>query len=530
LKGKLHLFLGGMKVTISRRNVLVQGAVIGAGILESNVSAIRALAAAAAPPLRKSLQGLAWNDPIVATYRDAVGKMKAMPESEKLNWVNLAKIHGSDPNDYHFCPHGNWYFLPWHRAYVVTYERIIRQLTKNPDFAMPYWDWTDNPTMPEVFVQPTTPDGKNNPLFVDDHFDGRTWRRTWPAKRPMPSDVVGRAVLNSILDTSFTFEQFGTSRPAGQDNLDQSWIVAQNQGVQGILEGNPHNNVHNNIGGWMPSAISPRDPIFFMHHSNIDRIWALWNSLGGPNSTDPLWTDMVFQNNFLNPDGTSYSPKVSELFDVEALGYTYGLTPAVASRGPALIGLEANLKVLMASPASPKAEGIQSFSVENSGGQVATPKQQLELSVKVPPALLQAVAKREAAGAGAELLNFQAAREVAASGTHVIGIIRDVATTDAESTLYRVFVNAENVTSETPIDDPHYVGSFGVFNHGKHAVGHANPSFAVSLTSALARTLGVTPGDGEQTVRVQILPVSNGTGGAVGTATVRSVDVAFVSS
>src|SRR5262245_44154585 len=134
----------------SRRDVLLRGAMIGAGVIASNLRGIDALAQSQ-PPERRSLQGLDWNDPIVASYRDAVGIMKQKPDNDRSSWVNLCNLHGTDPDNYRYCPHGNWYFLPWHRAYVVTYERIIRKLVSNNSFAMPFWDWTANPTMPAVF-------------------------------------------------------------------------------------------------------------------------------------------------------------------------------------------------------------------------------------------------------------------------------------------------------------------------------------------------------------------------------------------
>src|SRR6266581_1537489 len=99
---------------ISRRSVMLSGAVIGAGVIANSTPSIKALAQGQ-PPERRTLQGLAWNDPIVATYR----------------------------------------------------------------------------TMPEVFVSPTTPDGKKNWLFVDDQDFGQHWRRTWPATKPMPRRIVG---------------------------------------------------------------------------------------------------------------------------------------------------------------------------------------------------------------------------------------------------------------------------------------------------------------------------------------------------
>jgi tyrosinase len=179
-------------MTVSRRSVLLQGGVFGAGVIAASMPGLEALAQGQ-PPERRSLEGLAWNDPIVATYRDGVGILKQKASNEKLSWAGLSTIHGTDPDTYHFCPHGNWYFLPWHRAFVLTYERIIRDVTKNKDFAMPFWDWTANPTMPQVFLTPKTPDGKTNWLFVNDKDFGQTWKRTWPKNKPMPADQVGSA-------------------------------------------------------------------------------------------------------------------------------------------------------------------------------------------------------------------------------------------------------------------------------------------------------------------------------------------------
>ena len=152
-------------MAFSRRSVLVQGGVIGAGLIASDVPGFRALVWATGEPTRKSLAGLAWNDPIVSAYRDAVGIMKATTSLDVLSWDQLGRTHKG------YCPHGNWYFLPWHRAFVVSIERIVRALTSTADFAMPYWDWTANPEFPEVFRPEKTPDNKPNHLYVST----RTW-------------------------------------------------------------------------------------------------------------------------------------------------------------------------------------------------------------------------------------------------------------------------------------------------------------------------------------------------------------------
>jgi tyrosinase len=303
-------------MSTSRREVLLQGAVIGAGVIAANMTGMEAWAQGAppAPKLRRSLHGMALNDPILQTWRDGVRLLKAA--SGNVSWASFAAIHGDD-NGFNLCPHGNWYFLPWHRAYILMYERAVRQLTGNNDFALPYWDWTLDRQMPQAFTDQTF-NGQPNPLFEQ--------QRDATPTDSLPDSVVGQAVINQIL-TQAPFETFGTSRPNGQNNVDQSWINCEFCGTGGTLEDNPHNNVHNFVGGIMAGAGSSRDPIFMMHHCNIDRIWWLWTQGGGADSPDPLWSGMTIQNNFFNPDGTFYSPKVSDLETTEPLGYTYVETP-----------------------------------------------------------------------------------------------------------------------------------------------------------------------------------------------------------
>jgi len=150
-------------MTTSRRDVLVQGAVIGAGVIAANMTGMEGWAqgAPAAPKLRRSLHGMALNDPILQTWRDGVRLLKAA--SGSVSWASFAAIHGDD-NGFHLCPHGNWYFLPWHRAYLLMYERAVRLLTGNNDFALPYWDWTLDRQMPQAFTDETF-NGQPNPLF-----------------------------------------------------------------------------------------------------------------------------------------------------------------------------------------------------------------------------------------------------------------------------------------------------------------------------------------------------------------------------
>jgi tyrosinase len=226
----------------SRRNVLLQGSAIGAGIIACGLPGIAALAQAG-PPQRRSLGDLAPNDPTVEAWRDAVRQMRAKPPADPLGWQGLASIHGTAAG-FNRCPHGNWYFLPWHRAYVLMYERLTRELTGFEEFALPYWDWTRDRQLPATFAQPTW-NGAPNPLFEASRAMGPT--------ESLPDEIVGPGVIATIMG-EVEFEIFGTSRPTGQDSLDPAWL--RRNGVQGTLEFTPHNNVHGIVGGLMGGSRS----------------------------------------------------------------------------------------------------------------------------------------------------------------------------------------------------------------------------------------------------------------------------------
>ncbi len=522
-------------MSISRRSVLIKGGVIGAAILSAPLSGAKVFAQT--PPTRRNLSGMAWNDPDIASYREAVGIMKAKPDSDPFSWVSVASYHGFyDPNtgngDYKYCPHGDWYFLPWHRAYVVMYEKLVRSLTGNASFAMPYWDWTSDPYLPPLFTAPTTPDGQPNPLYVNDTVGGTVVTRTWNPNVPIPARYVGPPVLQSILASS-PYESFGTSRNPSQTDLNPSWIVAGG-GVQGILERTPHNNVHNLIGGWMPSPASPRDPIFFMHHCNIDRIWAVWN-LNNTNSTDPLWTNMPFTNNYINPDGSFWSPTVSDLYVPETLGYTYGLPTAVAMARPRTMALGDKLTNVFTTPkgSTPRVAETNIVALD---GKAATPAAPLVVSLTLPTRALDTIRKQSIAPAADSIVNFSMFSETRASGLRALAILRDVVITEASTTAFSVFIDRPGLTAQTPETDPAYVGTFAELDHfsghGGHAGhgghGKAAPSFLLDLTEALRRTKG--PGgltSGTVALSIFAIPVST-TGTAEGTARPAQVEVLLV--
>jgi tyrosinase len=406
-----------------------------------------------------------------------------------VSWLGFSLQHGNfDTRRYRFCPHGDWYFLPWHRAYVMMYEIAARVLMKNDSFALPYWNWTEIRTMPEAFANPTYK-GKRNPLYIAN-------RNQLVGDNALTDEVVGQYVMDKIYAET-VFEKFGTSKNPDQTDTDPKWVTARG-GVQGTLESTPHNLVHNRIGAFMPTPGSPRDPIFFMHHTNIDRIWASWNALGRKNTGDPLWTGMSFPDNYIRPDGTSYSVTVNDIQSIAGLGYTYDYLPQPDGRSADPQREQRLLALLHAQPAA-AVPGVRN--IGSGTALTATALKPLSQSANLPDASLQALAAPPAAGA---------------RGTEVYALIRDIEFKNDVRGV-RVFVNRPDLTVDVPNTDPHFVRSFTFLEHAANGHGHAaaaggdvhHGSVLVDLTDTLHRLHGYRRlKRGEVTVQLIPIPAS----------------------
>ena len=245
------------------------------------------------------------------------------------------------------CQHGSWYFLPWHRGYVLALEANIRAevvaLNGPDDWALPYWNYfaPNQAALPPAFASPDWPDGMgDNPLFVEQRYgpngDGDVF---------VPTGLVN---LNALGDPDFTGVSSGGS--PGFGGVDTGF--SHGGPVHGGIETQPHDFVHGLVGGQdaqPPETVGamsdPRtaglDPIFWLHHANIDRLWASWNNDPahlGP--SEPSWLQgptSVGERAFCAPmpDGTTFTYTPGEMIDLEDLGYEYDdLTPGVAPVSP----------------------------------------------------------------------------------------------------------------------------------------------------------------------------------------------------
>ena len=169
-------------------------------------------------------------------------------------------------------------FLPWHRYFLITLEGLLRQALNDNEFRIPYWDWTTDAELSEPATSPIWSNANLGQFALSD------WRvrlemslRTGdlrPANRSLQRELgnAGRlptrtGVRMAIRDqVSYDTSPFSSSSPGGIRNLVEGWV-----GNERI-----HNSVHVWIGGDMARSSSPNDPVFFLHHCNVDRIWAAW--------------------------------------------------------------------------------------------------------------------------------------------------------------------------------------------------------------------------------------------------------------
>jgi peroxiredoxin len=207
---------------------------------------------------------------------------------------NGCQAHPVDPSDPEH--YQQWYFLPWHRLMLSEFEGVIREVLHDEDFTLPYWNpVTGNQTdlvVPAAFRQPGTT-----------LYNGTRW--PW-VNGGEPLDTLWKGWLS--LDC--LNEKIYIDSPTG------------NLGFNPRLDQNPHFFTHIAIGGDMADfATVGGDPLFYLHHCNLDRIWESWNRLGNKNPTDPKYLNRKFA--FGDRSGKRVDLAVSAGDRVAQLGYEY---------------------------------------------------------------------------------------------------------------------------------------------------------------------------------------------------------------
>jgi tyrosinase len=304
-----------------------------------------------APRMRRDVQSLLADGDegrrVLDDYARAIALMRerdAGPDdpADPLSWRFQAAIHGfpgvrpslTHPKLWGSCRHNSWFFLPWHRLYLLSFERIVQFHLKDDTWSLPYWDYTkpadeSSRLLPEPFRVPQD----DNPLFTserDSQINHPTSPIPVPYERAKATDALAAGVFTrSGDDPAETF--------AGGIVED----VAPVHSARGSLEGTPHGWVHGVVGGrgGLMSAFETAalDPIFWLHHANIDRLWDVWIKVWGADAmpSSQNWLDSSFE--FFAPDGTRDERPIRDILVSEDLGYVYESIDAPEPAPPGLV-------------------------------------------------------------------------------------------------------------------------------------------------------------------------------------------------
>jgi tyrosinase len=440
-----------------RQFLLATAGTLSAGSL-SRIGAQPAL------PVRKSVNGLPATAPEAAQYAKAVGLLKKLPASDPRNWVAQARIH-----DGH-CPHNNWWFLPWHRAYLYYFEQICRDVLKDQSFTLPYWDWSRAQDIPTPFLDKSSWlfDATRQHTKVDANILGV----------PKVVDLVGRSGLIDIFS--------GATSPKGTDQREDS--------ETGELESGPHNHVHSTILGDMGTFMSPLDPIFWLHHCNIDRIWASWSRVSGhqPPSASH-WTNWPLAEFYDPVAKKKVSPQVNLTLNEKNFGAVYDHYETPAGGSPLVTSLPS---ITLEAFNDIKANNFRRWAIDSDLTKGVTAGNAAQFAFEMTSGLNGAIQKAvKPAGA--------------TRNAEVYLYIEEVPAPESGSTAMRVFLNCKNPSLATPLTDPTYVGTICFFGAGAHAAaGHAATSkFALNITRTLSKVSAAGVYKANAPVDVALVPV-----------------------
>lgn len=408
--------------------------------------------------IRRDIYDLDQNDPaMVAALETAVAAMKALPASNQTSWIYQANIHGvptsnaicsvttgvSNPVSWETCQHGQYFFLSWHRMYLYYFERILRHYSGREDFALPFWDYekTGQLALPPPFRNP------DSTLFVAQRAPGINEGTTQLSSTDVDAvQALSRIPFIGSMSSS-TLSFGGAKVPA--PNHSGGW--------PGQLEVRPHNVVHTSLGGNFGYMSYPqcaaRDPIFWLHHSNIDRLWQVWLNQGGGRANpvgDSGWLNTVFTFFDIEADGTPKEVTMTAadiLNTVSQLDYKYAGVPAEEAVTPQA-----------APPASPEAaeEAPEMLASHEKTEELTDTRSRVALTLP------------------------EAETELLRDGKRLIAVVKDVRQVRVGA-YYRVFLNLPEGAEADP-EGPHYVGVISLFGTGHGAHSPQASTFAFDIT------------------------------------------------
>lgn len=164
-----------------------------------------------------------------ARYINAVRTLKETPNY----WEDLVAQHTGAMSFAHNIDNSYQFgFLTWHRQYLLDFEEDLREVDEG--VRLPYWDWRSRRRVPK-------------------HMGVEDWM-SLELGRGKRASAFGRKIKLNRIEKIDNFEEMS-------DTIE-------------LL----HNSIHGSLGGDMQTMMSPNDPIFFMHHAFVDKMWDYWQA------------------------------------------------------------------------------------------------------------------------------------------------------------------------------------------------------------------------------------------------------------
>ncbi|KAM3251639.1 polyphenol oxidase, chloroplastic [Capsicum annuum] len=271
----------------------------------------------------------------IAKFNRAIQLMKQLPDDDPRSFRQQANVHCAYcdgaydqlgfPNT-ELQVHSSWIFLPFHRCYLYFFERILGSLINDPTFAMPFWNWDhpDGMRIPAMYTNPSSPlydrlrDRRHQPpVMVDLDFNGTDPNISNAAQTSQNLTNMYRQMV-SLGRTPDTF--LGDPYRAGGQPGGGGSLETMAHGAVHVWTGDRTQANFENMGDFYSAG---RDPIFYAHHSNIDRLWTVWKTLGGRRQdfTDPDFLNTSFL--FYDENAQMVRIRVRDVLDSRGLGYVY---------------------------------------------------------------------------------------------------------------------------------------------------------------------------------------------------------------
>jgi tyrosinase len=337
--------------------------------------------------------------------------------------------------------------------YLYGFERICQDISGDPTFRVPFWDWSNNPFVPAPFWTP------GGPLSCP---------RAIQSNQQLPAPATWPQNMAQLLRIR-TFDTFASPFASK---------LRPDTRIFGALE-RPHNDVHNSVGGVMSSMMSPLDPVFWVHHANIDRLWWEWNRRGNQNTTNSYWLNFA-TGSAIMPDqgGTLFPFRVRDALTTDALGYTYDsnwTTSLGFDNGRSGTAAEQELlpeQVPAGSITRTGSIGVSSASTFSPDDLPPSDRTGTEAAPPPPPSIR---AQNEAINRILGVKSDKAASDSSLQAALQL-ILQGIPVPKNTASQLRVFLNLPRADARTPTEGANFAGALSFFgssmDHKDHALDH----------------------------------------------------------